>query len=547
MNRFFAFTSGMIGLLLLLQCQSPQMVDLIIHNARVYTVDSQFTKAAAFAVDNGKFVAVGSDKEILGKYETREKKNLKGRPVYPGFIDAHCHFYDYGQNYLYADLEGASSYDKVIQRVEQHAQQLDFPWILGWGWDQNKWDNATYPTNAPLNKKFPDTPVLITRIDGHAAIANQKALDIAQVTASTEIEGGIIEKENGQLTGVLIDNAIDTVRAQIPELKKEQKIKSLLNAQEDCFAVGLTTVDDAGLDKPVIDMMDSLQQEGILKMRIYAMANPTETNLQHFLDHGPYRTEHLHVTSFKFFADGALGSRGALLKTPYHDASEQYGLQLKSADYFKEMAKKVYEGGFQMNTHAIGDSANHLMLDIYSDYLSPGNDRRWRIEHAQIVAPEDLFYFDKYNILPSVQPTHATSDMKWADERLGEERLQYAYAYQDLLQRAGRVANGSDFPVETINPLYGFHAAVARQNRQGQPTNGFLPGNALTRTQALKGMTRWAAYANFEEDQKGTITAGKLADFVVLERDIMTIPISETHQVDVSATYVNGEQVYSRE
>lgn len=345
-------------------------------------------------------------------------------------------------------------------------------------------------------------------------------------------------------TGILIDNAIGLVSEKIPELGIEEKRKALAAAQDNCFRVGLTTVADAGLDRDIIELMEEMQEEGSLKMRIYAMVNPTADNKAHYFKTGPYQNDWMTVRGFKIFGDGALGSRGAALLQPYHDSPEEQGFLLSSVEVFEALAQEMYEHGFQMNTHCIGDSTNRTLLDIYAKVLKGKNDRRWRIEHAQIVNSDDVSKFRASSIIPSVQPTHATSDMYWAEDRLGPDRIKDAYIFKALLDQNGYIALGSDFPVESINPLFGFHAAVARQDAEGWPEEGFQLENKLTRAEALRGMTIWAAYANFEEDKKGSIEAGKLADFVITAADIMTAPSGTLRDIAVSATYVGGQKVF---
>lgn len=521
---------------------AAQQADLIIHHAKIYTVDSAMSTAEAFAVKDGRFLAVGTNEEVLEQYKAPKVIDLQGKPVYPGFIDAHAHFYWYGLMLQQVNLVGTKSWEEVLERVQAFAAEEPEGWLQGRGWDQNDWPVKEFPSREELDRLFPGRPVYLKRIDGHAAIANTKALELARITAESAVEGGEVEVENGQPTGILIDNAMELVNTVIPAPSQAEREEALLEAQESCFQVGLTSIHDAGLERDIISTIDSLQKLGKLKMRLYAMLLPTEDNLEHFLEHGPYKTSRLHIRAFKFFADGALGSRGAALLDPYHDAHEKIGLLLHDTSYFRHFTQLMYEHGFQMATHAIGDRGNRLMLDLYAQVLPEDNDRRWRIEHAQIVAPEDYSKFRRYNIIPSVQPTHATSDMYWADERLGP-RIKHSYAYKQLLQEAGLVAGGSDFPIEHINPLYGFFAAVARQDHKNRPEGGFQPENALTREEALKAMTIWAAYAAFEEQEKGSIEPGKLADFVVLEEDIMTIPLERTWQAKVLQTWIDGERV----
>ncbi|MFA0963050.1 amidohydrolase [Roseivirga sp. BDSF3-8] len=544
-----------IGLLILGSCTqntsetaSGEQADLIVHNARVYTVDSSFTVAQAFAVKDGKFVKIGSDEEIKGAYAAKQTLDAGGKPVYPGFHDAHSHFFGYGLFLQDVNLVGSRSLEEIMDRIAAHREKYpNQEWIVGRGWDQNLWEDKSFPENSELNRAYPDVPVFLTRIDGHAALVNEKALTLAQVEASTPVEGGkILLTGEGIPSGVLIDNGVDLVQNVIPTPTREIATKGLKLAQKNCFEVGLTSICDAGLAKGQIDLVDSLQKSNDLQIRMYAMANPNEENLSHFLNSGPYKTERLTVTGFKVYADGALGSRGACLLKAYADDPENYGLMVTTKEQMEELAARIHAGGFQMNTHAIGDSANRVVLNIYAENLGGKNDRRWRVEHAQVVNPADIASFGQYSIIPSVQPTHATSDMDWADERLGEERIAHAYAYKDLLAQNGHIPLGSDFPVEQINPLYGFHAAVARKAADGHPDGGFQMKNSLSREEALRGMTIWAAYANFEDEQKGSIENGKVADFVILEEDLMEAPESSLRDIKVTATYVDGREVYKK-
>jgi len=542
MKFLYLFTSVAI---LFLSCASrKKQADIIVTNAKVYSVNDKFELAQSFAVKNGKFIAVGSNDEITNAFATDKVVDLEGKSVYPGFYDAHCHFYGYGLNLQKANLVGTKSFDEVMERIKQHAQYHPSEWILGRGWDQNDWELKEFPTNEKLNETFPDKPVVLTRIDGHALIANSEALKRAGVTIESKIEGGKFLKKDGKLTGVLIDNAEEMVMKAVPKPNIAIKTRALLEAQKACFAVGLTTVDDAGLSKETVLLIDELQKLDSLKMRVYAMLSPSIDNLQYFVKNGPYKTDFLNVRSIKLYADGALGSRGACLLKPYSDDPDNHGFLVSTPEQLKEVCKLAFENNYQINTHAIGDSANRLMLKMYGEFLKKENNKRWRIEHAQVVNKNDFSIFRQFSIVPSVQPTHATSDMYWADERLGEERVKYAYAYKTLLKQNGWLAAGSDFPVEHINPLYGFYAAVARKDLENYPEDGFQMENAISREQALKAMTIWAAKSNFEEKEKGSIEKGKFADFVVLEKDIMEVDVKEVPKIKVLETFTGGEKVY---
>ena len=526
---------------------SKEKADLIISNAKIYTVDNELTIAESFAIKNGKIIAVGSNSEILEEYTSKQIVQLDGKFVYPGFIDAHSHFFGYGTLLLKeVDLSGTKSFAEVISRVKAFHKVNKFDWIEGSGWDQNDWEIKEFPTKMELDELFPNVAIYLTRIDGHAALANSKALELAGINKDTKIDGGEILIENGILSGILIDNAMSLVSSKIPKLTKQQQIKALMLAQKNCFEVGLTSVCDAGLDKGTILLIDSLQKTGKLKMKIYAMLNPTEENFDFFVKNGIYKTDLLTVSSIKLYADGALGSRGAKLINNYSDKENYNGLLVANQQYFNKIAQIAYENNYQLNIHCIGDSAVKLILDTYSQFLKTKNDRRWRIEHSQIVDNEDFDKFGKYNIIPSIQTTHATSDMYWAETRLGSERIKNAYAYKQLLAQNGWIPNGSDFPIEKINPILGFYAGVSRKDVNLFPKNGFQKENALTRTQALKAMTIWAAKAAFEEKEKGSIEVGKFADFVILDKDIMQITENEIFKSKILCTYINGEKVFTK-
>ena len=371
-------------------------------------------------------------------------------------------------------------------------------------------------------------------------LCNQAALDLAKIDVNTTIEGGEILKQDGKLTGVLIDNPMELVEAIFPEPTKQQQIDALLEAHKICTDLGLTTVSDAGLDKQVIQLIDSLQQAGTLDMRMYAMISNKKENLEYYLPKGKVKTDRLNVQSVKVYADGALGSRGAALKQEYSDQHDHFGALVIGTEAFINLADQIAKAGYQMNTHAIGDSANRFVLQTYQKTLKDLTNRRWRVEHAQIITDNDFDYFKNENIIPSIQPTHATSDMYWAEDRLGKDRIKGAYAYKTLLEKSGRLALGTDFPVEQVSPLLTFYAAVSRQDLNQYPAGGFNKDNGLTREETLKGMTIWAAYANFEEKEKGSIEAGKFADFIILDKNIMTIEEKEIPNIKVNQTYING-------
>ncbi len=520
-----------------------EKVDLIVTNANIYTVNSDFDKAEAFAVKDGKFIAVGSAAEIESNYTADTYYDAENAAIVPGLIDAHCHFYGLGLQQQKVSLEGTKSFDEVIQRISKFQDEKNVDYITGRGWDQNDWEVKEFPTKEKLDKLFPRTPIAIRRVDGHALLVNDAALaysGLSETNFPKNITGGEFITKNGRLTGVLIDAAMSYIK--IPPSTQKESIAGLLDAQKINFSYGLTTVDDAGISQPTIELIDSLQKAGDLKIRIYAMVSATQKNLDYYTQKGIIKTDRLNVRSFKVYGDGALGSRGAAMKAPYSDRDNHFGALIYAPERYQEIAKQIAASDYQMNTHAIGDSANYWVLQVYKEALKNTTDRRWRIEHAQIVDHDDFELFK--NVVPSIQPTHATSDMYWAGDRVGSNRIKGGYAYKKLLKTYGKVALGTDYPVEQVNPFLTFYAAVVRKDIKGYPENGYQMENALSREETLKGMTIWAAYANFEEHEKGSIEVGKFADFVVLNQDIMQISGQEIPKTKARSTYVNGEKVH---
>lgn len=539
-----------IAICSILSCNTKTRVDLIVHNAVVYTVDSNFTITEALSVSGGKIVATGSNENMLNHYTSDHITDARGKSIYPGFIDAHAHFYGYALSLQEVDLTGTKNWDECIERIRTFVSKNNIPvgkWIIGNGWDQNDWEMKSFPDKTLLDRNFPDNPVLLSRIDGHAAVANQQALDKASVKAGDVIVGGIIETKGKALTGILVDNAIGKVSAMVPRPDGATLEKVFDLAQKNCFTVGLTGITDCGLMKYQVDQLDSLQKSGKLKMKLTVLLSDAKENYNHYLKTGIYKSDRMHIAGFKLYADGALGSRGACLLKPYSDKPGWSGFLLGNADHYERVLKKIYNSSFQACTHAIGDSANRTILKLYAGILKNKNDRRWRIEHAQVIDSNDFKWFGQYSIIPSVQPTHATSDMYWAADRLGADRIKEAYAYRQLLQQNDWIALGTDFPVEDISPFKTFYAAVVRKDAQHFPPNGFQIENALTKEEALKGMTIWAAKGSFEEKEKGSLEKGKWADFIITDTDIMHCDPSDILKTKVQYTYVNGEKVYERE
>ena len=533
------------SLIILQSCYQGKEADLIIHNAKIYSCDENFTIYEAMAIKDGKILELGPEREILNRYDCDNIIDAQLKPVYPGFHDSHCHFWSYAQTLAEVDLNGSGSFDEVVSRIVEFDKTNKSEWITGRGWDQTRWPENEFPVNDTLNVLFPDKPILIRRVDGHAALANAKALEIAGITPDLKIEGGIIGVSDGKLTGLLLDNAFDSVAEFIPDFDAGVKLQYLQEAEYNLFAEGLTSINDAGIESKDRGQFIDWYSNGDLNIKDYCMLFPDSGNVAFATANGIFEAGNLHIRSFKLVADGALGSRGACLLEPYQDDIHNHGFLVRTPEEILEIALFAKEIGYQVNTHAIGDSANRVILTIYADVVQDLPDHRWKIEHAQVLSPDDFHFFETIRIIPSVQPTHCTSDMRWAEERLGKERVKYAYAYKMLLDRAGLLALGTDFPIEHISALETFYAAITRTDKNGNPQGGFYPGQNLSRQEALLGMTRWGAFANFEEQEKGSLEPGKAADFVILTRDIMQVAPADILTTFVEKTFIDGVEVYS--
>ena len=571
MKQLLSFFS--VSLMSILGLNAQNQTDTIIYKAeKIYTADTGFSVATSMVVSGGVILYVGNDKTADSLYPKVRFINYGSNIIYPGFIDAHCHFLAYTKGLSQADLVGTKSEEEVIKRLKKYVKKNKArfrttdanpkPWIVGRGWDQNDWENKEFPNMDALNKAFPNLPVCLSRIDGHAVWINQAAIKLLKLNTDTILEGGEFTMNKpvgtadltnsaknpnpGTFTGICIDNAAEIVKNQIPDVPYSVWQPYLKTGLKNCHSQGLTQLVEAGIKVEDINMIQDLQSKKELSMRIYAMLACSEENLSYVSRNGMIFDDLLTVRSMKFYLDGALGSRGALLKGDYCDQLGHKGLQLMTIPKFEMYQLFLLNKGFQVCVHAIGDSANTIALNTFNKNIPEGYDARWRIEHAQIVSGKDQKLFSKRSIIPSVQPTHATSDAAWADSRLCNTINKGGYAYQNLLRQSKIIALGTDFPVEGISPIHTFYSATQRMDAGGVLEKPFIGEQALSRKQALWGMTLWAAYANFDETRTGSLEMGKLADFVVLNTDIMTAEPSKILKSKVKATYLGGAAVYSR-
>lgn len=551
--------------------------DLVLTNARVYTVDTDNSIAEAIAIRGDRIVGVGSTAEILKKFRSKNVIDLNGKPVYPGFIDSHVHLLGFGSSMMILNLVGTTSLEQIQQLVAERVKSSKpGQWIRGRGWDQNDWPRKDFPTHRDLDEVAPNNPVYLARIDGHATWVNKKVLEIAGITKETEDPPGgkIIRDKDGNATGILVDNAQGLISKHIPPASDEEVEEAVYRAVTEWPKYGITSVQEMGVGLKTIELYKKFIDEGRFPIRIYVAVDGESDALEHYFRHGPelgYGKNHLTVRSVKLVADGALGSRGAALIESYSDDPGNRGLTRFSMDEIVAVAESSIAKGFQLCTHAIGDRTNTITLDAYEKAFrgKSGERYRFRIEHAQVLTQEDIPRFKRLGVIPSMQQIHCTSDMYWAEERLGPKRIRGAYAWRSLLNTGAIICGGSDVPVEHPNPLFGFYAAISRQDPQGRPKgwqdvqrffqlspegmtdttafeNGWYVGEKMTREEALRSFTIWAAYGAFEENLKGSIESGKLADLVVLSKDIMTIEPLEILKTEVLFSFIGGKIVYER-
>ena len=494
---------------------------MIVHNAKVHIMNDNLDMAEAFAVLDGKIVEVGPERQIMNKYRADIVINAKLRDVFPGFHDAHGHIMSYARQKLNADLRNSRSYYEMISLLEKHQSKTQQEVIIGRGWDQSLWGEKILPNDSLLNVAFPNTPVALTRIDGHAMLINKAMRDFAGISDTTTISGGEFVKENGVLTGILLDNALNFINKKIPQPKEEDLVAAFMEVQDELLAAGITWVHEAGITELERNLLMKLAKNDELKINVYAMLLPSPGNLVFAYENGFYKKGKLSIRSFKIIADGALGSYGACLLHPYSDNPNTNGMLIRSLEEIQNLAVTIKKTGYQLNTHCIGDSANRIMLQMIDTLMQDEIEHRWRIEHAQVISPDDMDLVSKTDVLPSVQPTHATSDQRWAENRLGSERLNHgAYAYKTLQEQAGMILFGTDFPIESYDPFATIHAAVQRKNIEDKPIGGFIKDEAVSFDNTLKAMTVWAAYGCFEESNEGTIERGKSATFVVFDQPV---------------------------
>lgn len=544
---------------LIFSCSEPAKNGFILHNVNGYSLnsDGELLQFDAIVVENGKIKAAGSLEDLdMSEAEGLKRMDGEGKTLLPGLIDAHTHVMGLGMRELDVNVAGIRSLEETLQKISVFADaNSDREWILGRGWNQVLWEEDEFPTAAHLDEIISDRPVFLTRIDGHAGWANTRAMELAGITQETpDPQGGVIMRnESGDATGIFVDAAMGYIREQIPKRSDAEYERALELALQETSKYGLTSVHDARTDTYEWNLYKSFADSDRLKTRIYAMIAGTGEIFDELAASGiveSYANDLLSMRSVKISADGALGSRGAAMLEDYHDEPGNKGLLFFNQQELNEMLFKGASAGFQMNIHAIGDAANRQVLDAFEhifDRLEDQEELRHRIEHAQIVALDDIPRFIDYNLIASMQPTHATSDMNMAEDRVGSERIKGAYAWQTFLDQGTVIAGGSDFPVEEVNPFYGLYSAVTRQDHEGMPPGGWYSEHKMSRIEALRAFTLDAAYAGHQEDVLGTLEPGKWADFILIDRDFFEVQASEIWETEVLETWVEGNKVYSRD
>ena len=526
----------------------------LVHNARIYTMDRGFSTADAMLFDSsGRIHNVGNEQAMLDAFPDAVHIDLGGQTVIPGLIDSHAHLYGLALSLSQAQLRDTTGKEEIIQKLREKEEQLSADdWLLGRGWDQNDWEIKEFPTKADLDSAFPERPVWLRRIDGHAGWANSAALALVDrdLSGDWQPEGGFIHRDaDGQPTGVLVDGAMELVEKAVPEISPDLLRASLGLALEQMVSLGLTGVHDMGINQKTFALYQQLAREGQFPTRVYAFTAGAGKTLDWLCANGAVEdpSGRLYMRAVKLYIDGAMGSRGAALLADYSDDPGNSGLLFMPPEELQAEIDKAMACGFQVGVHAIGDRGNRVVLDAYEKLLNkyPDNPGRHRVEHAQTLTAEDIPRFAQLGVIAAMQPTHATSDMYWVGDRLGPERVVYAYAWRSLLDSGARLALGSDFPVEQVNPMLGIYAAVTRQDTKGWPPGGWYPAQSLTREEAVRGFTLDAAYAGFMEKSVGSLESGKRADFIVLDRNIFEVDAAEIAGARVLQTWLDGERVWS--
>lgn len=524
-------------------CQKPH-ADLIVYNGHIYTLDSLHPTTEVLVIRNGRVIDTGST-ELKSRYQSLQWLDLQGQTVYPGFQDAHGHFTGWAMDYFKKDVSACPSFEAVIDTLLAFGKTSTRLWIEGRNYDEHLWKDQNRPSKNRLDKAFPNRPVILMRVDGHVAICNQTALELSGLDSLHEIEGGHIERQQGQLTGFIYDAAIARVQGKIPALTDEEAILGFQQLEQKLLALGLTAVTDCWVKNAHWHQLKKAIDQKQLKLRLTCMVENSVENRNEFLHQKPYRSEQLHLAGFKLFADGALGSRGAMLRLAYADHAGHLGSLLISPDTLLLRMQELAASEYQCCVHAIGDSSARLVLQTMARVLDTNNSRRWRLEHAQVLSPEDMSYFKTFQIIPSVQPLHAMSDQLWSIKRLGTQRIQSAYLLKSLCAMHGWLPLGTDFPVESPDPIQTFIAAAFRIKRNQEPQTGWRLEEKLSREQALQGITTWAARASFDEKDRGKLAPGFFADFVIADQDLLSASLPQLIKTRILKTYIGGQQVYS--